>query len=420
MSSPRFVKTIGYALDPASMPTEEAGLLIQAVHVLSKDSACTAPELAIQQLKWRLHQGQITAVQLTDSADYADICSAAIVNVDLEALVAVVKPIIQHALHKDAVEAAISDFGKGVPVEKAAHEFSKIAAVGERSVSLGHEGLGLAADILEAANSTLIDPIPTGILELDNILHGGLEKHALGLILGGSGDGKSLMLSSILSESVYGSMDCAYITLEMGEAAVRQRIYANLLDMTPSQMKDDPQEAEMRYQMLMKRPNGLGRWVVNYMSPRATTAGDIRAWLADLEQERSFKPKLLIIDYADHMCAQMGKEQKSYLEMRDVYTGLRKIVAEDKLVDYMWTASQTKESDRKKRTNLDSASDSKWKIRTADVVVAIERTEDDCANDLIRFRVPKRRNAEAHGEVGPIQMDAQRWRIVAMNRSNPW
>lgn len=416
---PRFMKILGFAVEPDKMPKETSGIIVQAAQTLSKENPCSDPSLVLQHVQWRVSQGQLTTDQLEDCEDYLDLCEGLGVE-DVNALVTVVKPIIQRSLHEEAVDNAIEDFGKGRDIGKAAQEFAKISSLGTRTMGLGHEGQGLEADILESAAVSIENPLPTGITDVDIMLEGGLEEFGLGMVLGGSGDGKSLFLSSQSSEAIFNCLDTAIVTLELSEAAWRQRIYSNLLNMTPRELKKNPKEAARRYKLLQDRPQGLGRWQVNYMTPLGTTPNDVRTWLRDLENERKFKPDLLIIDYADKMVSDQ-KNQRSYEMMRDIYIELRKITHEEQLVRWVWTASQTRGREgRKKKTGLEDTSDSAWKFREPDLILGITRTEDDCADDQIRFNLPKRRNASAHGEVGPLPMDAERWRIAQIVRKEPW
>lgn len=424
LTIPRFMAVIGAHLDPEAMSSESAGLLIQAAQTITKASPCTSAGLALQALRTRVSVGQITNEQLKAAELFADVCEDVGDGLDLEGLIAVAGPVIRRAKHKVAVDDAMQDFGKGRDVSKAASEFLKIANIGTKSISLGHEGMGEISDIKECAESTLENPLPTGIHELDTLMMGGLEQHALGVVLGGSGDGKSLFLVQIAAESIFSGLNVAIITLELDEGTWRQRVYANLVNMSPREMKADPAEGNRRYQMLMKRPGRpLGRWVICYKTPFATSPADIRTWMKDLENEKNFKPDLLVIDYADKMVSSAAgaKQQRSYESMRDVYIDLRKLAHEEKVVQWLWTASQTKGRDgRKKKTGLEDTSDSAWKFREPDLILAITRTEEDLKNEEIRFGLPKRRNAPAHGDAGPLSMDAEHWRICALNRNEPW
>jgi len=417
---PRFFTALGHAIDPEKVGNKVAGTIIQAARTLSKTAPVTEPSMVIQHIRGQVNAGKVTFDMLSQANDLLDTAED-LGMPDLDGFIATLKPLVKRSAHKDAVEEVISDFGKGGSVEDAAEKLAKIAQIGNAAHDLGSAGDGSLADILAAADSTLKDPLATGIFELDDMLEGGLEKHALGAVMADSGDGKSLFLSHVASESIFRGIDVAYVTLELSTDAVKQRIYSNILNMTPDSMLKSPTTAMNRYKKLQARAGGLGAWRVVYMSPQASTPQNIRTWLRDTAKEHDFRPRLLVVDYADKMVSGPSTKKHTYEDQRDVWEGLRAI-AVNKEVEWLWTASQTtgRQGRKKVRRAGEDIADSMNKFRVADLFLAIVRTEEDCQTGMIRFQLPKRRNAMAHGEVGPLPMDAEHWRIVTISRTEPW
>ena len=418
-TQPRFFQKVGYAIEASKLPTEAAGLLISAAQQLSQTAPVKDFAHPAQLIRQWVQQGKYTNDQLNAAIDYA-ILAEDLAHSDLDILTSLVVPLVKRSRHKDAVEGIISDFGKGVPVERALKQLTDISEIGSRSHNVGVTMSGSFDDIVAAAEAGSIkNPLPTGILEIDAMLRGGLEEAALGVVMANSGDGKSLFLGHAASEAMWRGLDVGYITLELGEGLVQQRIYCNLLNMTAQELKDNTQEAVRRYQ-LAKQKIGMGNLKVAYLSPKVTTPAHVREWVRSVCDE-NFTCDVLIVDYADKMAAGKGKAQRSYEEMEVVYQALRDITAEHSECRWLWTATQSRgRESRKKKLGLEDVADSMNKIRIADLVMAIYRTEEDCTNDLIRFTLPKRRNAAAHGEVGPLPMDAEHGRIVTVGRREPW
>lgn len=420
-SNPRFYAALGHAIDPEKMANKAAGSIVQAARTLSKAAPVTTPSAVLQHIRAQVQAGKVTFALLQEASDLLDTAEDAGGVPELDGFIALVKPILKHSAHKDAVEEVIQEYGKGGSVESAAEKLSKIAQIGLAVHDLGSAGEGDSADILAAADSTLKDPLATGMMEVDHMLEGGLERYALGAVMADSGDGKSMFLSHVASEAIFHGIDVAYVTLELSIPAIKQRIYCNLLNMTPRELLQDSGEAVRRYELLQKRKTGLGGWRAVYMSPQVTTPQNIRTWLREVAKEYNFKPQLLVVDYADKMAGTVGTKKHAYEDQRDVWEGLRSI-ATNKEVDWLWTASQTtgRQGRKKLKRGGEDIADSMNKFRVADLFLSIVRTEEDCSAGMVRFQLPKRRNAAAHGEVGPLPMDAEHWRMVTVSRVEPW
>jgi hypothetical protein len=416
VSVPRFHEMVGHALEPDRMPAVEAINLIRAGQAVARTlgTGCSSATLALQNMRTLVHDGKLRMEDVTSAMDFIDRAEDVGGLDDIDALVQGVVPIVQRFAQQDALQQAFDDFGKGNGVSDTAERFEKVAALGKRKGTLGQTLSGSAKDIKSCASSIIRDPLPTGVFELDQFLKGGLERGSMGCAIGGEGAGKSLLLCHIATEALLLGIDAAYMTLELGEPNVKQRIYANLTNMTKEQLANNSEEAARRLSMLK-----LGSLIVSYQTPKATTAASVRSWLKAVEQEHGFRPQLIVIDYADKLVSKMNTSRKSYEEMEYVYDSLRDMNIERD--GWIWTASQmVRGASRNKKPDLDDVSDSKHKVRTPDLVIMLVRTEEDKEEGVIKFRVPKRRNEQAYGEVGPLPVDGEKGRIVVTCRPEPW
>ena len=416
---PRFYDLIGHALLADRMPSEDAVLLVRCAHAAAKKSGgvCPSSVFALQEVRNLVDGGKLTHEDFKGAERLVTLAEDIGID-DLDALVSMVTPIVRKDAHQDAIDKTVSDFARGAPPEEVAERFERIATMGRQRTSLGSGLEGTVDDIMAAVAPVLGQRLPTGVTELDILLNGGLERKALGCVMGGTGGGKSLFLCSIAAEALLCGIDVAYMTLEISEAEVKKRIYCNLTNMTADELSKTPEECSRRMGMLAQHYQ-LGRLRVRYETPYVTTPQHMRLWLRDLGQQQAVYPRVIIADYADKLVSKVGSEKRSYEEMRIVYDALRSMAVERD--GWSWTASQIKSgSDGKKRLGVDDGSDSAEKSRIADLVVALPRTDDDKDNALIRFRVPKRRIEEAHGEAGPMPMDAEHGRIAVISRDEPW
>ncbi len=210
-----------------------------------------------------------------------------------------------------------------------------------------------------------------------------------------------------------------YVTLELSVVRVTQRLVRNLTDMTKREARIDPLLARTRFGAICSMP-GVGKIHVVYAEPLVSSPRDIRGFVDQaMREDPEFDPKVFVTDFMDKM--RCNPKASLYEDMLAVADGLRSVAVDAD--GWAWTASQ---SDRKSTNrpwlDLDAVADSMNKIRSADLVIAIGRTDEDKATDQIRFSVPKRREGEgAHTRVGPIAWDPEHGRIaVVSDRSYPW
>ena len=421
VTNPRFHELLGHAIEADRLANEDAQLLVSAAQEIARegDQPCASTVAAVQQLRLRVNAGKLTMESLQAANDLLDAVEDAGGIQDLDGLIATVTPAIKRVAHMEAVEQTIAQVGQQADPAEAAERFAAIANLGKARVSDGQALTWTPAQIALAASSTITDPLPTGIPELDTVLGGGIEKRSLGVFLANSGDGKSLALCHVAAESLWDGRRVAYVTLELSEHQIMQRVICNMVDMTPTELAADPHKAAARRSLLDGFfQHSIGDMQVLYMTPKVGTVAQIRQWLKDLAR-KNFVPDVLLVDYADKLSAKAGEEKGSYVAQGMVYQQLRDLVVD--LGCWGWTASQTTgRQGRKKKIDMEDIADSMEKARICDTLVAIVRHDEDVTNGLVRFRLPKRRNGEAHKEVGPLNMDPERGRMVAIMRSVPW
>jgi archaellum biogenesis ATPase FlaH len=416
LTTPRFHDVLGHAIDSERMPSTEGAMLISAGQAVSRlVGGCTSPDLALQHLRSLSDQGKVTLPQI----DAASAWLQGVQVQDVDSLIAVVSPAVAKAAQQEALELGLKSFAQGEDASAASEAMEKAAAIGKRKQGLGTALGGDLNDIVATvANSGLRDPLPTGIPELDLKLSGGMERPALGVAMAGTGVGKTLYLCHVTTQALMDKRNVLYVTLEVTESTIKQRVYQNLLGMTEEEIREKPQEAARRFKMLAAP--GIGQLRVCYATPRTTSLAFLKSLLRDLDKEHGFQPDVIMVDYADKLVVSVGRQKKSsYEEMDEVYDGLQTIAKENDV--WVWTASQLKRgANRGKRITVDDVSDSMQKMNNADLVVGIYQTEQDEEESMVRFCVPKRRVRETSGEVGPLPQDKSRGRIVAVNRFELW
>jgi hypothetical protein len=418
-SEPRFHQAIGKAIDPERLRDASAKLLVAAAHAVAAKTG-RAPAwsaIPIQHLATLMSQGKVTLDQLNGAKDYL-LDAMSLPSVTVDDLISSVVPIIQRVLHKEAIVGALDGYKNNASPSDTAAAFDAVARLGKSAGSTTALIQSIVSDP-DFFSAVPADMLRFGIPELDDALGGGLEREALGLIVGGTGAGKSMALAHFAVEAMLCGHHVLYVTLELSPVRVTQRIVRNLIDMTKREAQIDPALARHRFAKVMAMP-GMGRIVVVEAPALVTNPRDIRTLSEQaMRSHPGFDPKVFVTDFMDKL--RCNPKASLYDDMLAVADGLRSIATDAD--GWSLTASQ---SDRKSTgrpwLDLDAIADSMNKVRSADLVVAIGRTEEDQTTGQIRFSVPKRREGEgAYTRIGPIAWDPDHGRItVVSDRVYPW
>lgn len=407
-SNPRFWGRIGYALDPDALGLEPSKLAWRACFQVSRDLG-KGPEgglIVLQRLRRWMSEGKakledIQAVsEMFDAAEDAGMPSEETVVMEL-------KPILAKRLKGDALRLAMDEYAKDGTFERTQALMVKATNLGDANTSVGTElGAGSYAEIEKLKH---LDRLPLGIMELDQALDGGLRRGGLGILVGGSGDGKSMGLSHIGAHSMKAGLFVLYATLEVIPADVLARVKANITGVPINAILEN---AELVRPQL--EGTSLGPFIVQEFTPQATTMQDIENWVATCEQAKGRKVDLLITDYGDKLIApkSSGKDgEHGYTQGRVVFERMR-IYANDRKI-WHWTAAQgTRQKDKRKRLDLNDVADSMHKVRVADLVITLNAIDDgDMGQAQIAFNVAKNRHGKGKAYVGPLPTDFECGRI---------
>ncbi len=411
-NNPRFYGRVGTSLDPELFKTDASKLAVRVAHVIYKDSGHgpSAGVLVLQRLRAWMADGKCTIQAIKDVAELFDDVEDTGVP-DPDGVIVELTPLLQQRLRDEAVQLGIESFGKN-------GDLSRVVALEEKAVRIGtvdtSVGTMLGPDSW-AEISALRDQerLPLGVVELDSGLEGGLARGGLGVLVGGSGDGKSMMLSHIGGVNLVGGLFIGYATLELPRATILARIKANMTGIPINALvHGEHADAKARLQQLAGK---LGRFVVKDFTPYATTVEDIFEWVDQCEQFCGRKMDLLIVDYGDKVGAKSKKgEQASseYTSGRVVFEGLR--IWADERKTFCWTASQAnRQKDKKKRLDLNDTADSMHKIRVADLVVTLNLKEEGESTSIL-FYVGKHRTGRSRFEIGPLPTAYELGQVVSL------
>ena len=247
---------------------------------------------------------------------------------------------------------------------------------------IGHDYIDDADDRFDWYHRTELR-LPFDLQYFNKITKGGVPQKTLNVCLAGTGVGKSLFMCHLAASSLLEGKNVLYVTLEMAEERIAERIDANLLDVTtddlhalPKQMFDD------RVKRLKER--SPGKLIIKEYPTASAHSGHFKSLLNELALKKSFRPDVLFIDYLN-ICASSrfkGGNISSYFYIKAIAEELRGLAVEFKLP--IFTATQTTRSGfTSTDIGLEDTSESFGLPATADFMFALMTNEElDSLNQM--------------------------------------
>lgn len=194
------------------------------------------------------------------------------------------------------------------------------------------------------------EKIPFDIEILNRITKGGLEKGTLNCIMAGTGVGKTIFLCHIAANAIRQGKNVVYISAEMGEEKIGERIDANLLDIDLNDLhgmaKDDFLNAWKKNVKLHDlQSKSYGRLLIKQYPTATAHVGHFRSYLDELKMRELFEADMIIVDYLN-ICVsariKMGSGVGSYMYIKAIAEELRGLAVEQDVP--IFTATQVNRS----------------------------------------------------------------------------
>ena len=174
----------------------------------------------------------------------------------------------------------------------------------------------------------------------NKITKGGVPSKTLNIALAGTGVGKSLFMCHCASNFLTQGQNVLYITLEMAEERIAERIDANLMDVTMDDLHDMPKQL-YDDKMTKLRSKTTGQLIIKEYPTASAHSGHFKSLINELSLKKSFKPDVLFIDYLN-ICASSrfkGGNISSYFYIKAIAEELRGLAVEFNLP--IFSATQT-------------------------------------------------------------------------------
>jgi replicative DNA helicase len=221
------------------------------------------------------------------------------------------------------------------------------------------------------------DKIEFDLEYFNKITKGGIPNKTLNIALAGTGVGKSLFMCHVASSALLQGRNVLYITLEMAEERIAERIDANLLNVPIQQLVDLPRATfENKVTSLSKKTQGS--LIIKEYPTASAHSGHFKALLNELALKKSFRPDIIFIDYLN-ICAssrhKANSSVNSYSYIKSIAEELRGLAVEFN-VPIVSATQTTRSGYGNSDVELTDTSESFGLPATADLMFALISTEE--------------------------------------------
>ena len=241
--------------------------------------------------------------------------------------------------------------------------------------AIGHDYINDADSRYEFYNNEE-EKIPFDLDIFNKMTKGGLPNKTLNIALAGTGVGKSLFMCHMSSSALSEGKNVLYITMEMAEERIAERIDANLMDLPIQQLTELPKNVfDEKIKKIAK--GSIGKLIVKQYPTGAAHVGHFRALLNELKLKKNFVPDMIFVDYLN-ICASARVKNtaaNSYTIIKSIAEELRGLAVEFD-VPIMSATQTTRSGYSNTDVGLEDTSESFGLPATADLMFALISTEE--------------------------------------------
>jgi archaellum biogenesis ATPase FlaH len=280
-------------------------------------------------------------------------------------------------------------------------------------------------DFLEDANSRYEfyhakeTRTPFDLDYFNKITKGGIPNKTLNIILAGTGVGKSLFMCHCAASNLTLGKNVLYITLEMAEQRIAERIEANLMDVTVDDLVLLPKEVyEKKIERLKSKTTG--KLIIKEYPTACAGSANFRHLLNELKLKKGFVPDIIYIDYLN-ICSssrmKYGSNVNSYTLIKAIAEELRGLAVEFN-VPIISATQTTRSGFSSSDIDITDTSESFGLPATADFMFAIQTSEElESLNQLMVKQLKNRYNDPTYNKRFVIGVDRSKMRLYNVEQS---
>lgn len=256
---------------------------------------------------------------------------------------------------------------------------------------IGHDYIQ-DADIRFDFYSKVENKIPFGLEMLNKATQGGVTRKTLNCILAPTNAGKTMLMCNFAADYLYAGYNVLYITMEMAEELIAQRIDANLMDTQIDMFKSMP-KSTFDTKMGKIKSKTAGKLMIKEYPTGSANVNHFRHLIDEYRTKKDFVPDVVIVDYLNICASSRYKSYSgvnSYERVKAVAEELRGLAVEKNVA--MWTATQTnRQGSTSSDINMTDTSDSFGIPMTLDFFIGLVRTEElDKLNQVMMIQLKSR------------------------------
>lgn len=234
--------------------------------------------------------------------------------------------------------------------------------------------------------------IPFDIKQMNLITKGGWKPKTLNIYMASSGAGKSLVMCHSAASDLQMGFNVLYVTAELSEDMVRERIDSNLLNIDMGVVKKMSKQEYLR-RISEVRAKTTGRLKIQEYGPATASAATVRHLLNELKTKKDFKPDIIYIDYLNiFLPFSLGKSDNTYTSVKRVAEEFRALAKEFDVP--VVSATQTNRAGYGISPEMENVSDSLGLVMTADMLIAIRQDDDQEQRGVYEYKQLKSRYAD--------------------------
>ncbi len=261
--------------------------------------------------------------------------------------------------------------------------------------------------------------IPFDLECFNKITKGGLPAKTLNIALAGTGVGKSLFMCHVAAGAMVQGKNVLYITLEMAEEKIAERIDANLLNVTLDDLMDLPKDMYDK-KVARVREKCTGKLIIKEYPTASASATHFRTLLNELNLKRSFVPDIIFIDYLNICCSsriKAGANINSYTYVKSIAEELRGLAVECN-VPIVSATQTTRSGFTSSDPGLEDTSESFGLPATADLMFALISSEDlESMGQIMVKQLKNRYNDPSYYKRFTVGVDRAKMKLYDVEQS---
>ena len=268
--------------------------------------------------------------------------------------------------------------------------YNKIEEIIQKALQVGiqdDEATDVFHNIDEALEDTNRQPIPTGIVGVDNILVGGLGRGELGIVLAPTGTGKTTLLTKFANTAYNLGFNVVQIFFEDNPGNIKRKHYTIWSDIAPAEQPNYKEQVKEKVELAQIQSKGSLKLLK--LSSDNVTISEIKNKIRKMNSE-GIKIDLLLIDYVDCISAERSVNGEEWKGEGSIMRSLESMTTEFDMA--VWTATQgNRESISSEVVTGDQMGGSIKKAQIAHVILSIAKTLEQKEHNLATLTLLKSR-----------------------------